>query len=87
MQLANDTLRHLRLPFANGSLHPAAENVPAEQMTLLNASRIFRRDAKCDPSVMVAIFPPALSGECNGECADLPRGLEGGIDVLAWAGS
>ena len=55
-------------------------------MALLDASRIFRGDAKCNISDG-GDFPAALSGKGNCECTDLPRRLEGGTDVLAGAGS
>jgi hypothetical protein len=51
-------------------------------MSLLDASGIFRRDAKSNISDG-DYFRAALSGKRDRECADLPRSLEGGTDVLA----
>jgi len=51
-------------------------------MRLLDASGIFRRDAKNNVSDG-GYLPAALSGKRNRECADLPRRLEGGTDVFA----
>jgi hypothetical protein len=78
----DNCFRQLRLPLADGSFHPIAKHVSAEYMSLLDASGIFRRDAKSNMSDG-SYFPAALSGKRNRECADLARSLEGGTDVFA----
>ena len=82
IQSADRTLLQLRLLLADRSFHPVAEDVPAEDMALLNASGVIRGDAERKVSDQ-GCFAAALPSKRNCECTDLPRRSEGGTDVLA----